>query len=386
MVRLLFITDFTESFAYALLRGIIRYSNETEQWVVCRMPPAYKKRLGMKGVVKWAKNWGADVVIGQFEEKDNVNLYLKNGIVVLAQDYKKKFTTIPNITADYIKTGRMAADLYLHKGFRNFAFFGYKGVCWSEERCAGFRGRIEEAGFGDHFYLYDKQVIDNLWYYEAEELRSWLISLPKPVAVMACDDNQGNALIEACKSAGVKIPSELSIIGVDNDEVICTLSDPTLSSIQVDIELGGYETARMASQMLRDPSFKGNNIVLQPKKIVHRVSTSAYATDDKEVLSALQYIRQNLNKKLSVNDILKEVPLSRRLLEVRFKKVIGLSIYQYISQQRIGRFSEMLLDTNDPIQDIAFKLGEDDAKGICRRFKELMGCTPSEWRKQKNAN
>ena len=386
MVRLLFITDFTESFAYALLRGIIRYSSQTEQWVVCRMPPAYKKQLGMKGVVKWAKNWGADVVIGQFEENDKVSLFQKNGIVALAQDYKKKFTTIPNITADYIKTGRMAADLYLHKGFRNFAFFGYKGVCWSEERCEGFRGRIEEAGFGDHFYLYDKQVIDNLWYYEAEELRSWLISLPKPIAVMACDDNQGNALLEACKSAGVKIPSELSLIGVDNDEVICTMSDPTLSSIQVDIELGGFETARMASRMLKDPDFKGTDIVLQPKKIVHRVSTSAYATDDKEVLAALQYIRQNLNKKLSVNDILREVPLSRRLLEVRFKKVIGQSIYKYISQQRIGRFSEMLLDSNDPIQDIAFKLGEDDAKGICRRFKELMGCTPSEWRKQKNAN
>lgn len=386
MVRLLFITDFTESFAYALLRGIIRYSSQTEQWVVCRMPPAYKKQLGMKGVVKWAKNWGADVVIGQFEENDKVSLFQKNGIVALAQDYKKKFTTIPNITADYIKTGRMAADLYLHKGFRNFAFFGYKGVCWSEERCEGFRGRIEEAGFGDHFFLYDKQVIDNLWYYKAEELRNWLISLPKPIAVMACDDNQGNALIEACKSAGVKIPSELSIIGVDNDEVICTMSDPTLSSIQVDIELGGFETARMASRMLQDPDFKGTDIVLQPKKIVHRVSTSAYATDDKEVLAALQYIRQNLNKKLSVNDILREVPLSRRLLEVRFKKVIGQSIYKYISQQRIGRFSEMLLDSNDPIQDIAFKLGEDDAKGICRRFKELMGCTPSEWRKQKNAN
>lgn len=386
MVRLLFITDFTESFAYALLRGIIRYSSQTEQWVVCRMPPAYKKRLGMKGVVKWAKNWGADVVIGQFEKNDKVSLFQKYGIVVLAQDYKTKFTTIPNITADYIKTGRMAADLYLHKGFRNFAFFGYKGVCWSEERCEGFRGRIEEAGFGDHFYLYDKQVIDNLWYYEAEELRNWLISLPKPIAVMACDDNQGNALIEACKAAGVKIPSELSLIGVDNDEVICTMSDPTLSSIQVDIELGGFETARMASRMLKDPDFKGTDIVLQPKKIVHRVSTSAYATDDKEVLAALQYIRQNLNKKLSVNDILREVPLSRRLLEVRFKKVIGQSIYKYITQQRIGRFSEMLLDSNDPIQDIAFKLGEDDAKGICRRFKELMGCTPSEWRKQKNAN
>ena len=386
MVRLLFITDFTESFAYALLRGIIRYSNQTEQWVVCRMPPAFKRELGLKGVIRWAKKWGADVVIGQFEETDKVELFRRNGIVALAQDYKAKFSSIPNITGDYIKTGRMAADLYLHKGFRNFAFFGYKDVCWSDERCAGFRQRIEEAGFGDHFFLYDKQVIDNLWYYEAAELRKWLLALPKPVAVMACDDNQGNALIEACNSAGVKIPSELSVIGVDNDEVICTLSHPTLSSIMVDIEQGGYETAQMAVRMIRDPFYKGSDITLQPKRIVHRVSTSAYATSDKEVLAALQYIRQNLDKKLSVSDVLEQVPLSRRLLEVRFKNVIGESIYQYISQQRIGRFSELLLETHDSIQEIAYKLGEDDAKSICRRFKELKGCTPSEWRNQKNAN
>lgn len=387
MVRLLFITDFTESFAYALLRGIIRYSNQTdEQWVVCRMPPAYKKAMGLKGVIKWAKKWGADAVIGQFEASDPVELFRRNGIVAFAQDYKTKFNNIPNITGDYIGTGRMAAELYLHKGFRNFAFFGYKNVCWSDERCAGFRQRLEEAGLGGNFYLYDKQEIDNLWYYEAAPLEKWLRSLPKPVAVMACDDNQGNALIEACNSAGVKIPSEVSVIGVDNDEVVCTLSNPTLSSISVDIEQGGFETARMTVRMLQDPFYKGSDITLRPKRIVHRVSTSAYATTDKEVLTALQFIRQNLGKKISVEDVLKQVPLSRRILEVRFKKVIGNSIYQYISQQRISRFGELLLETNDSIQEIAYKLGEDDAKAICRRFKELKGCTPSEWRNQKNAN
>lgn len=387
MVRLLFITDFTESFAYALLRGIIRYSNQTdEQWVVCRMPPAYKKTMGLKGVIKWAKKWGADAVIGQFEASDPVELFRRNGIVAFAQDYKTKFNNIPNITGDYIGTGRMAAELYLHKGFRNFAFFGYKNVCWSDERCAGFRQRLEEAGLGGNFYLYDKQEIDNLWYYEAAPLEKWLRSLPKPVAVMACDDNQGNALIEACNSAGVKIPSEVSVIGVDNDEVVCTLSNPTLSSISVDIEQGGFETARMTVRMLQDPFYKGSDITLRPKRIVHRVSTSAYATTDKEVLTALQFIRQNLSKKISVEDVLKQVPLSRRILEVRFKKVIGNSIYQYISQQRISRFGELLLETNDSIQEIAYKLGEDDAKAICRRFKELKGCTPSEWRNQKNAN
>ncbi len=387
MVRLLFITDFTESFAYALLRGIIRYSNQTdEQWVVCRMPPAYKKTMGLKRVIKWAKKWGADAVIGQFEASEPVELFRRNGIVAFAQDYKTKFSSIPNITGDYIGTGRMAADLYLHKGFRNFAYFGYKNVCWSDERCTGFRQRIEEAGLGDNFYLYDKQEIDNLWYYEAAPLEKWLRSLPKPVAVMACDDNQGNALIEACNSAGVKIPSEVSVIGVDNDEVVCTLSNPTLSSISVDIEQGGFETARMTVRMLQDPFYKGSDITLRPKRIVHRVSTSAYATTDKEVLTALQFIRQNLGKKISVEDVLEQVPLSRRILEVRFKKVIGYSIYQYISQQRISRFAELLLETNDSIQEIAYKLGEDDAKAICRRFKELKGCTPSEWRNQKNVN
>ena len=387
MVRLLFITDFTESFAYALLRGIIRYSNQTdEQWVVCRMPPAYKKTMGLKKVIKWAKKWGADAVIGQFEASEPVELFRRNGIVAFAQDYKTKFSSIPNITGDYIGTGRMAADLYLHKGFRNFAYFGYKNVCWSDERCTGFRQRIEEAGLGDNFYLYDKQEIDNLWYYEAAPLERWLRSLPKPVAVMACDDNQGNALIEACNSAGVKIPSEVSVIGVDNDEVVCTLSNPTLSSISVDIEQGGFETARMTVRMLQDPFYKGSDITLRPKRIVHRVSTSAYATTDKEVLTALQFIRQNLGKKISVEDVLEQVPLSRRILEVRFKKVIGYSIYQYISQQRISRFAELLLETNDSIQEIAYKLGEDDAKAICRRFKELKGCTPSEWRNQKNVN
>lgn len=387
MVRLLFITDFTESFAYALLRGIIRYSNQTdEQWVVCRMPPAYKKTMGLKRVIKWAKKWGADAVIGQFEASEPVELFRRNGIVAFAQDYKTKFSSIPNITGDYIGTGRMAADLYLHKGFRNFAYFGYKNVCWSDERCTGFRQRIEEAGLGDNFYLYDKQEIDNLWYYEAAPLEKWLRSLPKPVAVMACDDNQGNALIEACNSAGVKIPSEVSVIGVDNDEVVCTLSNPTLSSISVDIEQGGFETARMTVRMLQDPFYKGSDITLRPKRIVHRVSTSAYATTDKEVLTALQFIRQNLGKKISVEDVLEQVPLSRRILEVRFKKVIGYSIYQYISQQRISRFAELLLETNDSIQEIAYKLGEDDAKAICRRFKELKGCTPTEWRNQKNVN
>ena len=148
MLRLLIISDFTEAFPSKLLSGIVRYSRRKEQWVICRMPPAYKSLIGIPGVVKWAKDWGADAVIGQFEQKDDVGLFARNGIVCVAQDFKQRFKNIPNITADYIGTGRMAARYYLERGFKHFGFFGFNHVCWSDERCEGFRREVESAGIG----------------------------------------------------------------------------------------------------------------------------------------------------------------------------------------------------------------------------------------------
>ncbi len=380
MIRLVYITDYMESYAYKLLRGIYRYSVESQQWVVCRMPTAYKNKLGIDGVVRWAKEWKADVVIGQFEENDNVDLFRKNGIVVIAQDFKKRFELIPNITADYNLTGRMAAEHLLEKGFRNFAFFGYKDVCWSNERCVGFRARIREAGIDSFFDPCLEQEIDNLWYYEQDRLNRWLRVIPKPIGIMACDDNQGSNLVEACNGIGIRIPSEIAVIGVDNDEIICSLTNPTLSSIYVDIEDGGYRTVALAEQMVMHPESGFHDIVLMPKKVVPRVSTAAFATEDKDIQNAVQFIHKHLDSKITVKDILEVVPLSRRLLEMRFKNVTGETLYEYISRRRVDHFAELLMESNEPVVDIAARMGEDDSKSISRRFKMLKGMTPQEWR------
>lgn len=380
MLRLLIITDFTESFARKLLKGIVDYSRTKEQWVICRMPPAYKAQIGIPGVVRFAKDWGADAVIGQFEETDDVGLFAKNGIAAVAQDFKKRFTSIPNITADYIGTGRMAARFYIDRGFRNFGFFGFNHVCWSDERLEGFRREVEEAGFGDSFYPYNLQDIDHLWYYERDKMAEWLRMIPKPIGIMACDDNQGNNLIEACHSAGVKIPSEVSVIGVDNDELLCNLGSTTMSSISVDIEEGGWKTAELIERLVSFPGAPVEDVVLNPVKIVGRMSTAAFATDDDQIQKAVQFIHRNYQKKISVKDVTAEVALSRRLLERRFKSVTGQTIYQYITDLKIKHFSEMLLNTGDQVINIALSLGENDTKSIARRFKQLYGCTPHEWR------
>ena len=123
----------------------MNYSQRKDPWVVCKMPVSFKQKLGLEGVVSWAKTWKADVVIGQFEPEDDVAIFRRNGIIALAQDHVSRFSQIPNITGEYIKTGQMAADHFLNRKFEYFGFFGYNGVCWSDERCEGLRRRITTA-------------------------------------------------------------------------------------------------------------------------------------------------------------------------------------------------------------------------------------------------
>ena len=386
MIRVLIISDFTESFSHKLLAGLVDYSRAKEQWIVRRMPPEYKAQIGIQGVIRIAKEWDVNAVIGQFEPTDDIGLFAENGIIAIAQDYKKKFTSIPNVTGDYIGTGRMAARFFIERGFKNFGFFGFNDVCWSDERCDGFRREVEAAGFGGSFYAYRMQEIEMVWYYQRNRLREWLLSIPKPIAIMACDDNQGANLIEACHSVGIKIPSEVSVIGVDNDETLCSLGSTTLTSVQVDIEEGGRQAAALVERLVADPSTPVEDVVLKPVKIVQRMSTAAFATDDQQILKAILYIHKNALKKISVSDVMAEAALSRRLLERRFKEVTSKTLYEYITDQKLKYFAEQLADTDEQVINIALSMGEIDTKSISRRFKQLYGCTPVEWRAKQRKN
>ena len=146
MARVIFLTDFSEAYARELLLGMARYAHDTAQaWSLCRLPLSIRDKFGIEAVVEWAVRMKADAVIGQFYNTDNVGLFRENGIIAIAQDFKKRFTTIPNITGPHHLAGRMAAEYFLKKGFRNFAFYGTRGIDFSDERCQGFRETIEQA-------------------------------------------------------------------------------------------------------------------------------------------------------------------------------------------------------------------------------------------------
>lgn len=380
MARVILLTDFSEEYAKLLLKGIVKYSKEHEPWVVCRMPLSYRDMLGIKGVIKWAMKWKADAIIGQFYPNDNVSLFKEYNIIAIAQDFKVRFKEIPNITGAHHLAGRMGAEYLIQRGFKNFGFYGFKDIVWSQERSEGFKSELARQGMINNYYEYQNIDFKDLWSYESDILIEWLKDIPKPIALMACDDNQGHHITELCKQYDIRVPEEISILGVDNDETICTLSAPPLSSINQAVEKGGYEAAALIDRLKNDPDAQIEDIIVYPTHIITRESTDIYATEDKNISTVLKYIHQNSDKKLNVPDIAKLVPLSRRLLETKFKLVTGQAIYSYILNLRIEKFAQKLLETNAPIVEIALEMDFSDYKNISRQFKNIKGCTPSEYR------
>ena len=384
MIKIVLLLDFTEEYHKNLLRGIVRYSREFGSWGFLRMPIYYRETIGIEGILKWAKDWGANGLIGQLHNNSEIWKFTNAKISVIAQDFEERFKDVPNITGAYHDTGKLGAEYFLKKGFTNFAFYGFKNIVWSRERAEGFEKKIKEAGYAVHYFEHKKSRSMDLWYYKASALSRWLQSLPKPIALMTCDDNQGLHITEAGKHAGIRIPEDVAVLGVDNDENICYLSDPPLSSISMDIEKGGYEAAKLIQQMITGRTKKKYNIIVKPTHIITRASTDIYASDDEHIVNALKYIHLNIDKNLKVNHVLKEIPLSRRSMEKRFIQITGYPVYKYIYNLRIEKFIQKLVETDMTITEIALELGLDNTKNISRLFKQIKGVTPLAYRKNIN--
>ena len=390
MARIIMMTDFSESYPRRLLIGVAKYAHDIgEAWTLCRLTTTVRDKYGISALADYAKRFQADVIIGQFYPTDDLTPLLNAGVIPIAQEFSSRNPAIINITGEHYKAGKTGAEYFLNKGFHSFAFLGVKDVSWSDERLEGFKQTIyshENIYSFSEFKLPQSTIWQN---YDMAELSTWIRSLPKPVAIMACDDNQAFLVVEVCRHMAIneavsrlRIPDDVAVLGVDNDESICGLSYPNLSSINQEVEKGGYEVARYIDNLLKNPDHPRKNIVVPIGNVISRQSSDIFVNDDPSIARVLRYIHENISTKISVNDIVSEVPLSRRLLESRFKKEMGTSIYDYIIRIRIERIAE-LLSEGKTVSEAAFELGLTDIKNVARSFKRLMGCTPSEYREQK---
>lgn len=384
MFKILLFTDFASGYSRNILKGMVKYAKEQGGWSFQRIPLYYRTIYGEKGILDWAKRWKADAIIALLKD---VNIELLNDlqIPIIVQNYRDRHQYVSNLTGDYFGTGVMAARFFINKGYRHFAYYGFKGSVWSRERAEGYRDEITKHNYPLH--IFDETPSDKEeWSYGLIELAEWLEQLPKPIALFACDDQFALHISETCSIYNIKVPDEIAILGVDNDELLCNISAPPLSSITVDAVNGGYQAGKLLHQLINKEIPEPVNIVVEPLRIENRASTDKYAVSDKHIRHILSYIEQHYANPVSVTDLVNQVPLSRRVLEKKFKAETGDTLYQYMQNYRVNIFKRLLLTTDDSLLDIALQSGFDNYKNVSRVFKKYNTLSPSEYRQRYKAN
>jgi LacI family transcriptional regulator len=253
----------------------------------------------------------------------------------------------------------------------------------------GFCRRLAEAGYSASVYSINaggksKQdwQIGRTWIKGFEKPLNWLKSLPKPVGLMTCDDGVGYDLIEAAREAGIRIPEDVAIVGMDNDEALCNAITPPLSSVEINAEQAGYEAAELLDAMIMGKeSMSGRPILARATRVVARQSSDILAIDDPQVAAAVHFIRTQFNSLIQVSDVVNATSLSRRGLEMKFRTILKRSILDEIMRVRIEHISNLLLKSDMSIDQIAASSTFDSTSHMIRSFKKYKGMPPRAFRK-----
>ena len=375
MIKILLLIDYSSDYDRKLLRGLVKYSQEKGPWIFYRLPFYFLEMHGIEGVLEWTRKWKPDAIIGKLET-NTIDFQKELNIPVVLLNYHWRSTRYSNLTGDYHNEGRIAAQFFKEKLFTEYAFFGFKDVVWSEERMEGFEREVRSFGGNFHSFM-SLTVSDEM----RSELARWLKQLPKPIALFCCDDERALFVSETCQMSGISIPSEISLLGVDNDELMCSISDPPISSIPLQVEEAGYAMAKLIERQILRADKQVFNLKVMPGKIIERASTNRYNIMDENVLVVVKFINENYMTELDTRKLLQLVPLSRRNLETKFKAVMGVSIYQYILNCRCEKLANLLIESDMGLAEAAYEAGFNAYGNISRIFKKHKGLTPSEFRK-----
>ncbi len=365
----------SREFGRGLLYGIARYSRLHGPWKVHRRPAALDSSLP-----DWQGSRIDGAIVRDVKMFDNL---MRAGFpVIFAQHHRESCAPFPSITTDSVTIGRMGAEHFLDRGFQNFAYCGLDDFIWSRLRCQYFTERIGREGLRVEAYRQPRSRTKRSWKTEQYVVADWLRMLPKPVGLMCCNDDRALQAIEACKLAELYVPDDVAILGVDNDVLVCDLSDPPLSSVALNTEAAGYEAARLLDELMGGRRMSGRQIVVTATHIVTRMSTDIMAVSDAEISAALRFIRNNAARFIQVDDVVRATALSRRVLEKRFRGILRRSIHREIRRVRVNYIVQLLIATDMSVTEIAQKSGFDGIEHISRYFRKETGMSLRGYRKR----
>jgi LacI family transcriptional regulator len=407
----------SNAYARGVLGGIVRYVRE--------LHPPWSIRLVEQGrgdpPPTWLRRWQGDGLIARIETPEIAEGVVATGLPVVDVSAARHVPGVPWVETDDEAIARLAADHLLERGFRHFGYCGEPAFNWSNWRRDALRSYLAEKDYPLAVYEpppgttpadpcmpgasrprtsrpvsagarrprqlpadLSGRSVDQGPAAEREALAAWVTTLPKPVGVMACYDGKAQQLLDACRDAGVTVPDEVAVLGVDNDEFLCDLSFPPLTSIVPDAGRAGYEAARLLELLMAGKPVPSEPVLIPPLGIATRQSTDALAIEDRDVARAVRFIRDHACDGITVRDLLRQVPLSRRVLEKRFLDRLGRTPHQEILRQKIARAERLLAETDLSLAAVADRTGFRHAEYLSVAFKRATGRTPGRYRAERN--
>jgi LacI family transcriptional regulator len=359
--------DMVQGFGRGVLRGIVNYAKVHGGWDF-----SFNSHSEGDFTRSFARDKVRGVII-QITNREHANWLSASGVpVVNVANIVSPPAPFPSVFSDDQAVGRMAADYFIQRGFTHFAYYCSADRRFSTARGEGFATALKKAGF----------ACTILQRTEGKSCADELHDLPQPLAVFCCNDSCAKEAVQDAVAAGLRVPDQVAVLGVDNDEISCELSGVQLSSIRLNTELIGYEAAGLLAKLMAGTPVPSQPILIEPVEVITRRSTDALALEDPEVSTVVRFIRDRGGREINVEDLLQQTSLSRRSLEMRFRKALGRSPYQEIRRVQIERAQLLLSRTDRPVREIADACGFKESRQLSVAFSDRLGITPRQYRRR----
>lgn len=367
----------SKTYGRGLLMGISRYVHTHRPWSI------FIEERGLDDPVpSWLQDWHGDGIILRSPDQTLVQAAQQRRVPVVYLG-EIQGSGLPMLHSDDRLIARQAAEHLLERGFEHFGYVGLEGVVWSDPRLQFFQERLNESGQTCAVHQFSPADGDQRsWLGREQELTDWLEALPKPAAVMACYDVMGVRILDACRGAGIAVPEQMAIIGVDNDPLLCTLADPPLTSVAHDLSRIGYEAAELLDRLMDGEPAPPQEVEIPPAGVEGRQSTDILAIPDQRVAEALRYIREHAFDGIDVNDVVRAVGMHRATLKRRFEKLLGRSPKAEIMRLQLDRVKQLLRETDFTLDRIANLTGFRHPEYMSVLFKRKTDQTPGDYRRQ----
>ncbi|HSJ04945.1 MAG TPA: substrate-binding domain-containing protein, partial [Verrucomicrobium sp.] len=293
---------------------------------------------------------------------------------------------IPLISADYESAGRLGAKHLLTLGQPHFAFY-QRGV--GPDVLAIRRGFVDTLHAAGHSvtvldFLGDHPNLDALTRVPRAERREWLArrirALPKPLAIMAEDDRFAIEVMHAVRGMGLRIPTDVAILGSDDNRLALGASPVSISSVDTNLRGVGYAAAGVLAGLIQGKEKPAQTIHIPSRRVLARESTATYAGSHEGVSEALRFVRQHFREPLQASRVARHARMSLRGLQSALRQEAHLTLNDEIARLRVVAAGEMLEETDLKLDSIAADVGLRDAKNLCRVFRQRYGMTPQQWR------